>query len=115
MRRSFRRARLFINGIEVGRVLVKGWDGPWGIGDFTPGERFAQFAPAFGLWSLLMHANSSDGCLSPAAADELRRVECEIDTLRAELLLENGERRPILQLNIDGPLIEWKEDGSAVT
>jgi hypothetical protein len=98
--------------MDVGRVLVKGWDGPWGIGDFTPGEHFAQFAPPFGLWSLLMHAKTVDGCLSDAASDELRSVECEIDTLRAELLLDTGERRPILQLNIDGPLIEWKEDGS---
>ena len=112
MFRSSHRARLFLDGVDVGGVTVKGWDGSWGIGEFEPTETFAPYASRFGLWSLLMHADGPEERLSDAASQELRLVECEIDGLRAELRLDDtGERRPILQLNIDGPLIEWQEDG----
>jgi hypothetical protein len=111
MRRSPCRARLFINGVDVGAVAVKGWEGAWGIGEFKPGEAFAAYAPGFVQWSRLLHEDSGADRLSDAALQALRRVECELDALRAELLLcASGERRRIRQLNIDGPLIEWKED-----
>ena len=110
MLRSARRARLFIDGVDVGAVTVKGWKGAWGIGEFRPAARFSAFSPKFCRWSRLMHADADADRVSEAALAELRRIECEIDSLRAELLVtETGERRPIRQLNIDGPLIEWKE------
>jgi len=111
MRRAPCQARLFINGVDVGAVAVKGWEGAWGIGEFRPDEAFAPFAPWFGLWSMLMHDDAAADRMSDAALQELRRVECELDALRSELLLcDSGERRRIRQLNIDGPLIDWKED-----
>jgi hypothetical protein len=111
MRRSRCRARLFINGVDVGAVAVKGWEGSWGIGEFLAGEAFAPYAPRFARWSQLMHEDAGADRLSDAALQELRRVECELDALRAELLLcDSGQRRRIRQLNIDGQLIEWKED-----
>jgi hypothetical protein len=111
MRRSPCRARLFINGVDVGTVAVKGWEGAWGIGEFRAGEGFGPYAPRFGLWSRLMHLDAGADRVSDAALRELREVECELDALKSELLLcDSGERRRIRQLNIDGPLIEWKED-----
>ena len=111
MLRSAQRARLYINGVDVGAVTVKGWKGAWGIGDFRAADGFSAFSPKFCHWSRLMHADSDADRVSEAALAELRRIECEIDALRAELLLtDTGDRRRIRQLNIDGPLIEWKED-----
>jgi hypothetical protein len=102
---------LYIDGVEVGAVAVKGWEGAWGIGEFRPGDGFGPYAPRFGLWSMLMHDDAGADRLSDAALRELREVECELDALKAEVLLcDSGERRRIQQLNIDGPLIEWKED-----
>jgi hypothetical protein len=108
-------ARLFLNGHDVGAVEVKGWDHAWGFGEFSPADAFGSYAPRFGAWSLLMHADdgddASDGRLSEAAAEELRRVEYDIDRIHAKLFLVGPkEWRRISQLNIDGPLIEWKED-----
>ena len=101
---------MYIEGVEVGAVAVKGWEGAWGIGDFRPGQGFARYAPRFGLWSTLMHEDDGADRLSDAALDELRRVERELDALKAELLLcDSGERRRVTQLNIDGAMIEWKE------
>jgi hypothetical protein len=65
-----------------------------------------------------MHADddgndASDGRLSDAASEELRKLEYDIDRIHAKLLLVGqGEWRNISQLNIDGELIEWKEDFS---
>ena len=102
--------RLFLNGTEVGSVSVRGHDGSWGFGEFVPSPEFSLFAAVFGRWSLLMHADGDEERLSEAAADELRATEYEIDALRAALLLEPArEWRPLRQINIDGPLIEWKE------
>ena len=109
-------ARLFLNDRDVGTVKVKGWDDSWGFGEFSPGEGFSHFAPRFGAWSLLMHADDGSddpahGRLSAAAAEELRQVEQEIDRLHAKLFLVGPQEwRPVAQLNIDGPLIEWKEN-----
>jgi len=114
MVRSPCRARLYIDGVEVGAVAVKGWEGAWGIGDFRPGHGFAPYAPRFGQWSALLHEDAGADRLSEAALEQLRRVERELDSLKAELLLcDSGERRRITQLNIDGAMIEWKEDGGS--
>jgi hypothetical protein len=103
-------ARLFLNGTEVGAVALRGHDGSWGFGEFMPSPEFSAFAPVFGRWSLLMHAEGSDR-MSEAASDELRAAEYEIDAIRAALFLENMEEwRHLRQINIDGTLIEWKED-----
>jgi hypothetical protein len=116
MRRARLTARLFLNDRDVGTVQVKGWDDSWGFGEFLPGEGFSRFAPRFGAWSLLMHADDGSddpahGRLSAAAAEELREVEQEIDRLHAKLFLVGPQEwRPVSQLNIDGPLIEWKEN-----
>ena len=68
--------------------MVKGWDGPWGIGDFTPGERFAQFAPPFGLWSLLMHAKTVDGCLSRAGIEAEIRLAVDYKLIKRAVTYE---------------------------
>ena len=101
-------ARLFINGKDVGEVLIKSLADSWGFGEFTPNTSFAEFAPTFGKWSLLMHADDGEKRLSEVASDELRSAEFAIDQLRAKLRLEKGEVLDIAQLNIDGPLVEWK-------
>jgi hypothetical protein len=103
-------ARLFLNDHEVGLVEVKGWDDGWGFGDFVPGEGFTRYARHFGAWSRLMHADHDDDQLHDADRDALRKVEYEIDRLHARLFLpERGQWRPIAQLNIDGQLVEWRE------
>jgi hypothetical protein len=110
MRRTSELARLYLNGVDVGTVTVKGWDGAWGLGAFQPASTFPRFAPHFGLWSLLMHTDESDDSISEAATEELRRTERQIDALHAELVLvETGQRRPITQLTIDGDMVEWVE------
>ena len=63
----------------------------------------------FGRWSLLMHADGEREPLSEAAGDELRRVEYEIDAMKAKLIFPHtGATIRCAQLNIDGELIEWK-------
>src|SRR5438477_11507480 len=104
-------ARLYLDDQEVGRVEVKGFDYAWGFGDFVPGEGFDRYARRFGAWSRLMHADHADDRLSDADLAELRKVECAIDRLHARLFLpDRMEWRPIAELNIDGPLIEWREE-----
>ena len=104
-------ARLFLNDVDVGAVHVKCWDDAWGFGEFVPGEAFARYARHFGTWSRLMHAERPDDCLSDADRKALREVEYEIDRIRARLFLgDSREWRPIAQINIDGPLVEWRED-----
>jgi hypothetical protein len=50
--------------------------------------------------------------LDDAAGGELRRVECTIDRLHARPHVEDSDRWVgCAQLNIDGPLIEWKVMG----
>lgn len=111
MRRTSARAKLFIDGEDVGAVEVHGWDGSWGFGEFHPSAGFESFATCFGRWALLMHADDGGDRLSTDALDELREAEQAIDSLRARLLLtDSNEWRGIRQLNIDGALIEWKEE-----
>lgn len=103
-------ARLYINSLYVGDIHVEGWEGGWGIGRFVPNGQFSTFAVLFGTWSLLMHADDDATGVSPAAAQELRRIEQEIDALHVRIfIVEQQEWREVVQLNIDGPLIEWKE------
>ena len=104
-------ARLFLNDHDVGTVQVKGWDHAWGFGEFVPGEAFQRYARHFGTWSQLLHADHGDDRLSDADRAALREVEYQIDRLHAKLFLaDRQEWRPITELNIDGPLVEWRED-----
>lgn len=104
-------ARLFLNDHDVGVVEVKAWDDAWGFGDFAPGDGFRRYAQHFGDWSRLLHAPHADDRLTDADRDALRRVEYEIDRLHAKLfLVESREWRRISELNIDGQLVEWREE-----
>ncbi len=104
------KADLLINGTPVGRVTVKGFNGSWTFGDFEPFEAFSGYAPIFGTWSLLMHADADSEPISPAAKDELRQTEIAMLRSRMELLFpETNERQRTAAVNIDGNLIEWKE------
>ena len=103
------RARLIINGKDVGRVSVRSFADSWGFGEFEPGGAFAEFAPLFGNWSLLIHADRDEERLSEAASEELRRAELALDALRCTLVSDAGdETLDLAQLNIDGHLIDWK-------
>ncbi len=103
------RARLVINGKDVGGVRVRSFADSWGFGEFEPGAAFAEFAPLFGNWSLLIHADRDEERLSPAASEELRHAELALDALRSKLVSDDGgEVLDLAQLNIDGPLIDWK-------
>jgi hypothetical protein len=102
-------AVLYLDGKPVGTVDVKGWAASWGYGYFRPNNEFASYAPMFGLWSLLMHADTGER-LSDAAAKELSSAETALDMLRARLLFtESSEWVHVAQLTIDGDLLEWKE------
>lgn len=112
MRKSHTLARLLINDVDVGQVRVQGWDDSWGFGQFTPALAFARFADLFARWSLLMHADDEGAPVCEETLDALREAEYAIDALRARLILPEAQQcRRITQLNIDGPLIEWREDG----
>ena len=104
-----RHATLYINDAPVGEVVVKRVGASWSHGDFRPNKAFTRFAPLFGEWSLLMHADGAYERLSKAASDELRQVEFQLDRLHAKLQFpESGEWVSCSQLNIDGEMIEWK-------
>ena len=100
---------MLIQGKHVGDVIVRGVKSSWGYGRFTPSRAFSEFAPLFGTWSLLMHADEQSPVLSDAASEELRDLEYKIDHLKVELhWVEEDVRLRVSQLNIDGDLIEWK-------
>jgi hypothetical protein len=101
--------RLMLNGQDVGQVEALCDDGPWRFGRFMPSENFGSFAPYFGRWSLLMHADDDGRRLSREASIELRDAESAIDQLHASLQDNGHPAYEIRQLNIDGPLIEWWE------
>ena len=104
-----RRARLFLNGTEVGVVSVRGHSGSWAFGEFAASPQFAASAPVFANWSSLMHAEAADGRLSATVSEKLRASGYELYALRVSLVLDNPEERHQLrQLNIDGELIEWE-------
>jgi hypothetical protein len=101
---------LFLGKHDVGLVEIKGFDDSWGFGQFFPGDAFRRYARHFGDWARLLHAPHPDDRLSQADRDALRKVEYEIDRLRATLfLVETNEWRPVAELNIDGALVEWRE------
>src|SRR4051812_43574210 len=104
------RAELFLNDKPVGSITVNRTDNSWTFGEFTPSPEFGEFAPLFGQWSLLMHADGDGEPLSEAASDELRTAERAIDQIHARIVLpDSDECRHPVELNIDGTLIEWKE------
>lgn len=109
MRPALRHADLYINGKKVGSVHVRGWESSWGYGEFHPNEFFTEFAPVFGQWSLLMHADEDERALSEAASEELQQAEVAMDRLKSRLhFSEADEWHDLGQVNIDGILIEWK-------
>jgi hypothetical protein len=112
MRRSTNtHARLFLNEHDVGVIEVKGWDDSWGFGEFAAGDSFWRYARHFGDWSRLIHAPREDDRLTDADKAALRKAEYEIDRLHAKLfLVESREWRKISELNIDGELVEWREE-----
>ncbi len=104
------RAVLYLDGTCVGDVAVKGWTGSWGYGDFVPQPEFSQFAPLFGQWSLLMHAEDQAPRLSHDAVEELNRVEEVLDSLRVRLFFPESQAWVnVAQLTIENELLEWKE------
>ena len=104
-------ARLFLNDHDVGLIEIKGFDDAWGFGDFRPGDGFARYARHFVDWSRLLHTPRGDDRLTDADRDALRKLEYQIDRLHAKLLLvDTGEWRRVTELNIDGPLVEWREE-----
>jgi hypothetical protein len=110
MSRVDQEARLYLNDKSVGTIQLHSRDGAWIFGDFQPSAEFCEFAPLFGQWSLLIHADG-DLALSDAASDELRQIECDIDRLHARLFMSRiGRWFNIMQINIDGTLIECKLD-----
>lgn len=103
-------AELHLNGKLVGHVRLVGREGGWYFGELEPMEGFSEFAPLFGRWSLLMHADSEGEKLTDAALEELRDAEIELDRLRARVrMVSTGQWRNVRQLNIDGKLVDWKE------
>lgn len=108
MQRQQRQADLFLEGKDVGHIDVQGSTLAWGFGKFTPYPDFSGFALRFGYWSLLMHEDYQSPHIDKLVLDELRDAEEQLDRLHAELLwLDTGQRTPVRQINIDGPLIEW--------
>ncbi len=100
---------LYLNDKSVGVVTVRGGDSSWHYGDFAPSDEFREFAPTFGRWSLLMHAD--DGTkLSEAASEELRAAEYDMDRIQAKIYFPELKKcKKLAQVNIDAGLIEWKE------
>jgi len=103
-----KRAELYLNGCLVGRVNVKRWLGAWGFGEFVPTAEFAAFREVYDQWSRLMHSGAG-APLDKAIAAALSQVEYAMDRIRGQLVLEDGRRRSLIQLNIDGNLVEWEE------
>jgi hypothetical protein len=103
-------AVLFMDGTQVGTVEVKGWMASWGYGDFTPDHAFSSYAPIFGAWSLLMHADGETERLSREASRELTEAEHRLDSIKARLFFPHAsEWVEVAALTIDGTLLEWKE------
>lgn len=110
MIREGTQAHLYLNDQLAGTVTLRHRDNSWSFGDFIPTEQFGPFAPLFGRWSLLMHADDEEEPLSPAASEELRETERAIDALQARLFIpERQAWCSLAQVNIDGPMIEWNE------
>ena len=103
------RARLLLDGREVGGIVVAGGDSHNWYGTFTPGEPFAEFAPLFGRWSLLMHEDEG-APLHRAAAAALADAERQMDALHVEVHYVDADvRHPVREVSIDGGVVEWRE------
>jgi hypothetical protein len=110
MRTSRCQGRLYLNGLAVGNIRIRGWDGAWGFGEFTPDPAFARFAPLYDEWARLMHSPEINNRLTDNIAAALRKVECALYAIRARIYVrELAAWRKVDILNIDGRLIEWKE------
>jgi hypothetical protein len=107
------KAQLYLNGCLVGRVNVKRWLGAWGFGEFVPTAAFTAFREVYDQWASLMH--SGEGApLDRAIAAALSQVEYAMDRIHGQLVLEDGQRRNLVQLNIDGNLVEWEEQDAVM-
>ena len=111
MRASHCRGRLYLNGRAVGNIAVRGWDGPWGFGEFAPDPvAFAAFAPLYDRWARLMHSPEIARELTDDVGDALREVENQLYAIEARIYIEELQGwRKVDILTIDGTLIEWKE------
>ena len=104
-------AELRLNGTRVGTIELRGSSDSWSWGYFHAEPAFAKFAPRFGIWSLIMHADDESRRFSRAASDELRQAEIDIDSLRGELFWPEQQRLTrAWQINIDDTLVEWKHE-----
>ena len=97
---------LYLNGVAVGSVVVTGYDTSWGFARFRRGPGFEPFAPAFDLWSILLHEGTDR--LDRSTAANLAVVENAMDRIRARLRFADGWV-DLAQVNIDGELLEWKQ------
>jgi hypothetical protein len=103
-------AILILNDREVGTVHANGGDTSWGFGEFSPNDAFATYAPIFGTWSVLMHAEDGDDRLSRDAKIELAKLEEVLDSVKARLFFtSDNELVHVAQITIDGNRLEWKE------
>lgn len=107
-------AHLYLDGINVGTIDVRGWHGAWGFGDFSPNDAFAEFAPRFAHWAKLFHDADSSRQVSRQLAGDLRQAEYALYRIKGHIHLPEFDRwRTIALLNIDGGLIEWKEGATS--
>jgi hypothetical protein len=91
-------------------VHAKGWTTSWGFGDFIPNEAFSDFAPIYGTWSLLMHAEDDRDRLSRETVEELSKAEAILDSIKAQLVFVDDEQTiDVATVTIDGNQLEWKE------
>ena len=103
--------QLHLNGRYVGDVEIRGWHGPWGIGEFRRRREFDSFAPIYAEWARLMHIDADT--LTPETAQRLRELECQTFAVKAAIWIPTMRQwRSIAILNIDGTMIEWKEGWS---
>jgi len=103
-------AVLYLNGQAVGTVQAHGGDTSWGFGEFVPNDKFSAYAPFFGTWSVLMHAEDDFNRLSREAKEELAKAEEMLDSIKAKLLFtKDNEHVHVAQLTIEGDRLEWKE------
>ncbi len=103
-------AILLLNGEPVGTVHARRWDTSWGFGEFCPSEAFSNYAPMYGMWSLLMHADDETAALSRDTIEELAKAEAMLASIRAQLVFVADQHRiDVAELTIDGDQLEWKE------
>ena len=103
-------AVLFLNATRVGAVQVRSGNSTWGYGHFTPEPEFSSFAPIYGRWSLLMHAQGESEKPDRAIVDELARAERLVDSVKAQLFFASSEEWVnVGELAIANEVLEWRE------